>query len=66
MLHIGGKIIYLVVIDICEHSASASKRGILKEFTVKEATLVSQIPAIAQSINPLTSGDVGASTANDT
>lgn len=42
-LHIGGKIIYLVVIDICDYGASASKRGTLREFNVDEATLISQL-----------------------
>lgn len=42
-LHIGGKIIYLVVIDICEYETSASKRGVLREFNVDEAALISQL-----------------------
>ncbi len=43
MLQVGGKIIFLVVIDICDHDASASKRGTLKEFNVDEATLIKQL-----------------------
>ena len=43
MLHVGGKIIFLVVIDICDHDSPASKRGTLKEFNVDETTLIMQL-----------------------
>jgi hypothetical protein len=35
-----GKTLYLLTIDICEHAASASKRGVFKKFTIDEASLV--------------------------
>lgn len=57
-LHIGGKIIYLLVIDICDHAASASKRGTLREFNVEEATLVRQLQGTAEvSVPPDEGGE---------
>ena len=35
-----GKTIYLLCVDICEHANSASKRGVLKTFSLDEAALV--------------------------
>lgn len=41
----GGKTIYVLVIDICIHDASASKRGVLKVHTVSSDVLVQTIPS---------------------
>lgn len=37
---VGGKIIYLFVIDICQHKVSASKRGAMKVHTIDQAFLI--------------------------
>jgi len=39
-IKVGGKVIYIVVVDICDHQATASKRGTLKVFNVTEDLLI--------------------------
>lgn len=38
-ISLGGKTLYLMVIDICEYDTSASKRGGLKAHVLEEADL---------------------------
>lgn len=42
-LSVNNKTIFFIVIDLCEHGASASKRGALKSIDVKEAELVQSV-----------------------
>lgn len=44
---VGGKTIYVFVVDICLHEASASKRGPLKTYTVDQDFLIRAAEAIA-------------------
>jgi hypothetical protein len=46
---VGGKTIYLMVVDICDHGASASKRGPMKVYSVEQEFLVRPAEAIAES-----------------
>lgn len=39
-LHVGGKVIYFLVIDICDYEASASKRGTMKEYLIDDAFVI--------------------------
>ena len=40
----GGKVIFILVVDLCDYQTSASKRGSLKTFTVTAADLVEHQP----------------------
>lgn len=42
---VGGKTIYVFVIDICKHEAGASKRGAMKVHTIDQAFLIREVEA---------------------
>jgi hypothetical protein len=46
----GGKVIFIMVVDLCDYQASASKRGGLKTFTVMEADLIEQQSTDAEEL----------------
>lgn len=65
-LCVGGKTLYLLVIDICDHKSSASKRGPLKAHTISaramheaiaEVGLMDSAEAVANETIPLRAGD---------
>jgi hypothetical protein len=46
---VGGKTIYIFVVDICEYEMSASKRGVMKVHTVEQGFLVRMAESIAST-----------------
>lgn len=42
---LGGKTLYLMVVDICEYGTSASKRGVLRAHVLEESDLRTVLPA---------------------
>jgi hypothetical protein len=53
-LSLNNKTIFFVVVDICEHGASASKRGALKSVEISEAELIRSVETNATSPEPKT------------
>lgn len=50
-LNVGGKTIYIFVIDICQYESSASKRGVMKVHTIEQDYLVRMATAPAPILN---------------
>lgn len=60
-ISVGGKIIYLMVVDLCDYGASASKRGKLRTFEVTEEFLIQPVASLSDEAGTST----GATTDND-
>lgn len=51
-IQVGGKTLYLLVVDICEYGASASKRGKLTTYDISEEYLVQTATSGEEAVTP--------------